>query len=205
MHKFGSKVLPGIFIGYHQKHGGTWSGDMLVADWEQIENAENSRDIYVKRFDAKEIFPIQLSGKFRFPIAEGDLRQPGDRTKHNRKKPSRNLKEDEDEEEEALDEKGDSEDRSAEGIREPIARGDSQREKDFWSLSSDVLVRHHIEPRTRLFTPNDPTVKPPIPLKYINVTRVAQTDLSDKSEAEINDAWWSQEQTDSENCYLIPG
>ena len=42
LHQFGSKVLSGIFLGYEQQEGGGWSGDLLVLDWEEIENAEHS-------------------------------------------------------------------------------------------------------------------------------------------------------------------
>ena len=52
---------------------------MEVADWEAIENAEHAREIHIKRFDAKEVFTVKLRDKFRFPIAEGDLRQPADK------------------------------------------------------------------------------------------------------------------------------
>ena len=37
LHKFGEKVLSGIFVGYHQRIGGGLSGDLEVADWEAIE------------------------------------------------------------------------------------------------------------------------------------------------------------------------
>ena len=30
MHPFGSKLLPGLFIGYYQHPGGLWGGDLLV-------------------------------------------------------------------------------------------------------------------------------------------------------------------------------
>ena len=32
VHEFGSKMLQGIFVGYHQGSGGSWSKDVLVAD-----------------------------------------------------------------------------------------------------------------------------------------------------------------------------
>ena len=47
-HKFGSKVLSGVFMGYHQFARGGWSGDLLLADWEAIENAESYIEIYVE-------------------------------------------------------------------------------------------------------------------------------------------------------------
>ena len=41
-HKFGDKLLAGIFMGYDQRAGGGWSGDLLVVDWEELENAERT-------------------------------------------------------------------------------------------------------------------------------------------------------------------
>ena len=54
-HQFGSKMLQGIFLGYEQQSGGGWSKDLLVADWDAIENAEHVSDIHPKRFKEKEI------------------------------------------------------------------------------------------------------------------------------------------------------
>ena len=69
-------MLQGIFLGYEQKVGGGWSGNFIVADWGDIENADAPCDIYPKTINAKEVQPIKLNSKFRFPLAEGALRQP---------------------------------------------------------------------------------------------------------------------------------
>ena len=37
LHQFGSKVLPGIFLGYAVHTGRIWKGDILVADIEELE------------------------------------------------------------------------------------------------------------------------------------------------------------------------
>ena len=42
--KYGSKALHGFFIGYDQRAGGSWSGDLYVADWDEIENADMASD-----------------------------------------------------------------------------------------------------------------------------------------------------------------
>ena len=44
-----------MFIGYDQKAGGSWSGDLLVVDWDELENAETAAEIHVKRIGAKEV------------------------------------------------------------------------------------------------------------------------------------------------------
>ena len=77
VHQFGDKTISGIFLGYDQQEGGGWSGDLLVLDWEQIENALHFSDIHIKRFRAAEVHAPKVSGEFRYPLAEGALRQPG--------------------------------------------------------------------------------------------------------------------------------
>ena len=49
----------------------------MLADWEEIASAQSFSDIYIKRFKSKEVSPIKLAETFRFPVAEGALRQPG--------------------------------------------------------------------------------------------------------------------------------
>ena len=66
LHQFGTKVLPGVFMGYHQKAGGSWSGDLLVCDLDEIGEADNPRDIYIKRFKANEVIVNKVAGQFNF-------------------------------------------------------------------------------------------------------------------------------------------
>ena len=82
LHQFGSKVISGIFLGYEQQDGGGWSGDLLVLDWGEIENASHFNDIHIKRFKQSEVNAPKVGDNFRFPLAEGVIRQPGsDRSK----------------------------------------------------------------------------------------------------------------------------
>ena len=37
LHQFGPKVLPGVFLGYALHAGGTWKGDITVAEIEELE------------------------------------------------------------------------------------------------------------------------------------------------------------------------
>ena len=76
-HQFEKKVLHGIFLGYHQIAGGGWGKDLWVVDWEELENAEHVSQVHHKRFKADEVRPVMIGGKFLFPLAEGDLSQPG--------------------------------------------------------------------------------------------------------------------------------
>ena len=45
-HVFGDKLRSGIMFGYHLHQGGKWSGDLYVADWEQILTAQHPSHIY---------------------------------------------------------------------------------------------------------------------------------------------------------------
>ena len=57
IHQFGKKVLPGLFLGYALYAGGIWKGDVLIADFEELETMD-ALEIYSKRLNAKEvIFP----------------------------------------------------------------------------------------------------------------------------------------------------
>ena len=53
--------LPGIFLAYALIAGGTWNGDVLVADIEELENTDVS-EIHPRRINAKEV-PSQLLRK----------------------------------------------------------------------------------------------------------------------------------------------
>ena len=53
--KYGAKTLSGIFTGYDQQAGGSWSGDVWLADWDDLEQAETAGGIKLKRVGAKEI------------------------------------------------------------------------------------------------------------------------------------------------------
>ena len=58
---------------------------------------------------------------------------------------------------------------------------------DFWSISGDVIYRHHVEPRVKLYSPREESF--PIPLKYIDVSRTTHTHLDVKQEKRIDDYW----------------
>ena len=64
-------------MGYSQQAGGGWTGDLLVADWQQIADAEMFSDISIKRFKADEITVMNFEGQNQFPLAKGDFKQPG--------------------------------------------------------------------------------------------------------------------------------
>ena len=52
--------------------------------------AEHPRDIHIKRFNHKEVNVVKIPGDIIFPLAEGNLKQPGTDVKRS-KKSSLNL------------------------------------------------------------------------------------------------------------------
>ena len=42
LNQFGKKMLPGIFTRHDLRAGGGWSGDLLTADWEDLDNLSAS-------------------------------------------------------------------------------------------------------------------------------------------------------------------
>ena len=161
--------------------GGFWKGDVLIADLEELETMDAS-EIYSKRLNAKEVIFPKEKGEFIFPIADGRIKPLG----------------------------GDQDLRTSTLIRQRPIRGESHLDflgesegslpaprdsfpdaveaiNDFWSMSGNFMYRHHVEPRVKLYSPRDESF--PIPLKYIDVSRTAHTNLVVKQEKRIDDCW----------------
>ena len=58
---------------------------------------------------------------------------------------------------------------------------------DFGSMSGNFIYRHHVEPRVKRYSPREESF--PVPLKYIDVSRTAHTNLDVKQERRIDDYW----------------
>ena len=54
-------------------------------------------------------------------------------------------------------------------------------------MSGNFIYRHHVEPRVKLYSPREESF--PIPLKYIDVSRITRTTLDVKQERRIDDYW----------------
>ena len=57
----------------------------------------------------------------------------------------------------------------------------------FWSMSGNVIFRHHVEPRVKLYSAREESF--PIPLKYIDFSRTTHTNLDVRQEKRIDDFW----------------
>ena len=180
IHQFGKKVLPGLFLGYALYAGGIWKGDVLIADLEELETIDAS-EIYSKRLNAKEvIFPKQ--GEFIFPIADGRIKIPWRRSR------TENIHFDTAATNSRIghvDFLGESEGSFPQLHDSLPVAGEAMN--DFWSMSGSIIHRHHVEPRVKLHSPRGESF--PIPLKYIDVTRITHTNLDVKLEKRIDHYW----------------
>ena len=73
LHQFGSKVLPGKFLGYALYAGEIWKGDIMVADIEELEEMDAS-ELHARRLNAKEVSTPQRSASFILPVADGTVK-----------------------------------------------------------------------------------------------------------------------------------
>ena len=64
---------------------------------------------------------------------------------------------------------------------------DAEARADFWSIKGDFICRHHNEPRVQLHVPKEETCA--IPLRYIDVSRSAHTNLDVLQEKKIVNYW----------------
>ncbi len=69
-------------MGYDQQAGGSWSGDLLVVDWDEMDESESASGITIKRVGAKGIVVLQKGSM-------GACRQPATRTSERRNARSR--------------------------------------------------------------------------------------------------------------------
>ena len=65
--------------------------------------------------------------------------------------------------------------------------GDREARNDFWSIEGSHIHRHRVEPRIQLYLPKKESFL--IPLKYIDVSRTARTNMGVMQESRIDDYW----------------
>ena len=69
--KIGPKTLPGIFLGYGQRSGGSWNGELLVADKRDLAAAPTPGTVPIRRFKAEEVLTVLVDDKYQFPLTSG--------------------------------------------------------------------------------------------------------------------------------------
>ena len=159
--------------------GGIWKGDIPVADMEELKILDAS-EMYPRRLKAKEVLITQRNGECVFLVADGTAKLSGRDNEFQEPTPRR--------EQCARSESLSGDSHGVAEESQPAEQEDeAEARKDFWSLRSDFIYRHHIEPRVQLYVPKEETFS--IPLKYIDVARSTHTDLDIAQEKRIDDHW----------------
>ena len=180
LHQFGKKVLPGIFLGCALIAGENLErGYSDCRNWgtTQVGRIRN----YPRRINAKEGMIPQKGEESKFPVADGtakvsgsdyEFREPTQRREQvvRREKSQRRISR-----------------RTGRVSTCRTKKDDAEARTDFWSIQGDFIYRHHNEPRVQLHVPKEETFS--IPLKCVDVTRSAHTDLEVKQEKRIDDYW----------------
>ena len=205
----------GIFFGYHQKLGGRWSGDLWIADWEQMERATHPTHIVPTRIRRGDVVANKLAnGKFRFPIAEGALMlnyikhryadvdnshkefRTASQIAQSGERAARDRLAGQDVDSEVADRVDPVQDKllsdSTQGNSLHLdPDGSHPAQNDYWTMPNhDLLIRWHVVPRTSLFTPT--TDDCPLPLEWLDILRETKTDLQ-HAELDCIDDFWTQD------------
>ena len=138
--------------------------------FKELEQMDAS-ELHARRLNAKEVSTPMSGEKFIFPIVDGTVKLFGGdqvlRTSTSiRDRPNRG--------EEQGNLQGESDGSSSAPHRDSSWYAGEAR-NDFWSISGNFIFRHHVEPRVKLHVPREESF--PIPLKFIDVTRTADTSL----------------------------
>ena len=180
IHRFGKKVLPGLFLGYALYAGGVWKGDIMVADIEELETMDAS-EFHCKRLNAKEAIFFPKIMEF-FPAADGRINLSG---KDQELRTPTLIREHPIRGEGHVDFLGESEGSL------PPPQGSlpdaGEAINDFWSKSGNFIYRHHVEPRVKFYSTKKESF--PVPLKDIDVSRITRTNFDVKQERRIDDYW----------------
>ena len=164
LHQFGTKVLPGIFLGFVLYAGGIWKGDILVADIEELEKMDAS-EIHARRLNANYI-PDRRWNSQTIWRTSTRIRVHPDRGEEQGNLP------------------GESD--GSPPLQDSLLDGGEAR-NDFWSNSGNRIYRHHVEPSVQLYVPKEESF--PIPQRFIDVTRSTRTTLDIMLERRIDDYW----------------
>ena len=108
-----------------------------------------------------------------FPVADGTVNISGG---NRRLRPSTLIRDHPERGEEQEVFRGESDGLSSPTpLQDDSTRDDAEAKNDFWSILGDLMYRHHVEPRVKLYVPKEESC--PVPLKYIDVTRNTHTSL----------------------------
>ena len=214
LNKYNEKMLPGIMLGYKMLAGNKPSGDTLILEREDIENATTPQGLFKRRaISLQQVSTVKVKQEdgsylYRFPLATGDWKQPQQKRLMSDRKRQAGVKlfTRHDAELETPDTDCDEEDKNM--IAEILANrprfqepspnelkskhgADDPEDPDTWSLSDSVLIRHINKPRTTMCGLQQDDC--PIPLEYVDILRRTETDIDAKQEKTIRDFWTTED------------
>ena len=67
LHQFGAKMLPGIFVGCALNSGERWAGDVIIADWHDIENYVTSK-VHIKKVQVQRSCSQETAGNMHISL-----------------------------------------------------------------------------------------------------------------------------------------
>ena len=192
LHQFGPQVLPGKKALHAVRNR---KGDIMVADIEEMEEMDAS-ELHARRLHANEVFKRTNMVNIFIPdrrwkrkiIWRSQVLRTSTLIKDHRERR---------EEREVC--RGESDGLSPPTpLPEDSTRDDAEAKNDFWSITGDLMYRHHVEPRVKLYMPKEESF--PLPLKYIDVTRTTHTSLDVLLEKHVDDitGTWMEK----ENCQM---
>ena len=144
----------------------------MVADVEELAEMDAS-ELHSRRLSAKEVLTPQRSGNFIFPVAHGTVKIFG-REQRLRTSTSTRDRLERREKQEILQGMSDELDCPTQ-LHNNLTRDDEKAKSDFWTITGELINRHHFVLRVKLYIPKEETF--PIPLKYIDVARTTYTSV----------------------------
>ena len=182
LHQFGTKVLPGIFFGYVLYAGGIWKGRHHGRRHWRI---EADGRIWTPRPKAQCKGSVNANEREQISHPQSQMEQSQflEEIKIWEHPPKSGTTQTE---EMIKILRGESEGSSS-TPRQDWSWYDGEAKSDFWSVSGDIIYRHHVEPRVKLYVPTGGSL--PIPLGYVDVTRTTDTTLDVMSEKHVEDCW----------------
>ena len=145
----------------------------------------DASELHARKLSAKEVVTPMKGDIFIFPVADGTVKIFG---REQRLSTSTLIRDRHERGEEQEVFRGESDGLSSPTpIKDDSTRDDEEAGNDFWTITGDLIYRHHVEPRVKLYMPKEETFL--IPLKYIDVTRITNNSLDVKLEKQIEDYW----------------
>ena len=143
----------------------------------------DASELHARRLIAKEVLTPQRSGNFIFPVADGTVKIFGIEQRLTTSTLTL-VSPQQGEEQEILQGKSDELD-SPTQIQDGSTRDDEEAINDFWTITGEIIYRHYVVLRVKLYMPQEETF--PIPTKYIDATRTTYTSLDVLLEQRIED------------------